>query len=517
MLSVVAAAGLFVALASWALSAPVGAAPDDTYHLPTIWCSWGEHETCKRDGNGSFRTPEVISEVCTYQRPMVSASCEYLRTEELVTAGHLLYVGSDQVLLGNSLFHRALRIFVGPESEQSSINMRISNVALAALMLLWAMVVSSPGARRALGLTWLVAIVPVGTFIMSSTNPSGWVIVGVGTYWAFLLAVLRPGGRSQLQRSSALVGAVVSAIIAIGARTDALVFIGGSTVAVTILAWPRIRDARGVKVGLALLAALILVLVATTPMRNRVLIVLNRIGDSPDADSRLTEDGLDPTLNHLLELPSYLWALMGGQAPTFVFPTAYLRGLGWLDTSVPSVVGIFALCAVVAVLVWGMGVYGGRKVAATLIAFLTLALSVLVPLEGINYAPTFVTQPRYVLPMLLVVIGIAALRPLRSGCPRMAMTVVVVVLMTIANATAQLASLHRYTNGESLPWMRLDMEPNWWWLGAPVGPTSVWVAGSVGFAIFACAVGLIARIGNVGRVRKAVEQTFEGVEADYLR
>ena len=288
-------------------------------------------------------------------------------------------------------------------------------------------------------------------------------------------------------------------------------------IAVTVLAWPRIRNKRGLKVGLALLAALIVVLLATTSMRNRVLIVLNRIGDSGSADPRLIESGLSPTLNHTLELPSYLWALIGGQAPTFAFPTAYLRGLGWLDTGVPSVVGIAVLVALVSVFAWGMGVYNSRKVGAVSISLIALIGAVLVPLESVNFGVGHSLQPRYFLPMLVVVLGLAALRPMRTGRPRLALTVLVVALMIIANATAHLASLHRYTNGESLPWMRLDMEPNWWWLGAPIGPTTVWIAGSVGFAVFACAVGLIARIGTVGRDRKAVEQTFQGVEADYLR
>jgi len=89
--------------------------------------------------------------------------------------------------------------------------------------------------------------------------------------------------------------------------------------------------------------------------------------------------------------------------------------------------------------------------------------------------------------------------------------------MTVANAAAQLASLHRYTNGESLPWMRLDMEPNWWWLDAPVGPTTVWFAGMVGFAAFAIAVALIARGGFHRRDRIAVQETFQGVETDNTR
>ena len=513
-LPIIAAVGLFVAMLSWAFSSPVGSAPDDTYHLPTIWCSWGEHDTCTRDDEGSFQAPQTVSEVCTFQRPLVSASCEYLRSDEQVTVGHLRYVASDEQLQGNAVFHRVLRILVGTDAEQSALNMRILNVALAGVMFAWAMVVSRGGARRALALSWLVVVVPVGMFMVSSTNPSGWVVTGVGTYWAFLLTVLRSQGSSVVHRVFSVAGLLASAFIAVGARADALVFIGGSTVAVVVLAWPQIREKRGVKVGLALLAAAIVVLIAFTSVRDRLVRVIGGIGSAEGADPRLVENGLNPTVNHLVELPSYLWALIGGQAPTFGFPTAYLRGLGWLDTSIPSITGVATLVALVAVVVWGMGAYGWRKVVAVGIAFMTLCAAIVLPLEGANYGPTYVMQPRYVLPMLFVVVGLAALRPLASGRPRLVTMVVIVVLMIVANAAAQLASLHRYTNGESLPWMRLDMEPNWWWLGAPVGPTTVWFAGTVGFAVFAIAVALIARGGFHRRDRVAVQQTFQGVETD---
>lgn len=496
----------------WAFSSPVGSAPDDTYHLPTIWCSWGEHERCQRDGEGSFQAPQVVSQVCTYQRSQVSASCEYLRTDGLVTVGHLRYVGSDTQLQGNAVFHRFLRGFVGPDAEQSALNMRLFNVSLAAALFTWALLVSSAGARRALALSWLVASVPVGMFVISSTNPSGWAISGVGTFWAFLLAAVRNSGGHRLAAS---IGAVVSGVVAVGARADALVFIGGSTLAVAVIAWPRIRRQRGVLIGVFALAALIAVLVALTSVRYRLQIVIQGFGGSEGTDPRLTAGGVNPTLNHLLELPSYLWALIGGQGPTFAFPTAYLRGLGWLDTSVPSITGVFMLIAVVVVVSWGLGKYSARKIAAITLAFLVLIGAILIPLEGVNYLPTFVMQPRYALPMLYVVIALAALRPARSGRPRLVLVVLIVVLAVVANAAAHLTSLRRYTNGEALPWMRLDMEPSWWWLGAPVGPTTVWLIGALGFLVFAIAVASIAR-GNRRR-RVAPKEAFQGIEPDHIR
>jgi hypothetical protein len=517
LLSVIAGIGLFVALGSWAYSSPVGSAPDDTYHLPTIWCSWGEHESCARDEQGSLRAPQTVSDVCTYQRPLVSASCVYLRSDRLVTVGHLTYVGSNQELQGNAVFHRVLRVFVGPDAERSALYMRLFNVGLAVVMFVWALLVSRGGPRRALALSWLVASVPVGMFMVSSTNPSGWVVTGVSTYWAFLLAVIRPSKSGSTRRTFAFVGLIVSAFIAVGARADALVFIGGSTVAVLVISWPQIRSKRATEWGLLVLGLAFVVPVAVTSVRDRLLMVIGGIGSDEGADPRLTKGGLDPTLNHLLELPSFVWALIGGQSPAFAFPTAYLRGLGWLDTGIPSISGLLSLGALVAVAVWGMSVYDSRKASALGVTILTLCLAIILPLEGANFVSTYGMQPRYVLPMLLVVVAVSVLRPLAGGRPRLALIVVVVGSMIVADAAAQLTSLHRYTNGESLPWMRLDMEPNWWWPGAPVGPTGVWLIGVVGFTVFATTVGLIARTRTrLGR-KSSVDHDPMGLDTHHIR
>ena len=491
---VVAGLGLFIALLGWAFSSPVGSAPDDTYHLPTVWCSWGEHESCVRDGQGSFQAPQMVTEICTYQRPQVSAACEYLRSDEPMTVGHLQYVGSDTVLQGNDVFHRVLRVFVGPDAQQSALNMRVFNAALASLLFSAALIVSGAGARRALALSWLVASVPVGMFIMSSTNPSSWAIMGVGTYWAFLLAAVRCR-TWDWRRWTAVGGTVASAAIAVGGRTDVLVFIAGSTLAVALIAWPRIRRNKALLIGLGVLAAAVAVLIVATSVRDRILIVLRGIGSSEGADPRLVESGVNPTVNHLLELPSFLWAMVGGQPPTFGFPTAYQWGLGWLDTSVPSVTGVLMLLALGIVIAWGLGGYNVRKVLAVVMALLTLVGAILLPLEGVNYAPTFVTQPRYYLPMLFVVIATVALRPVHNSRPRLALIALLVSSVVLANAAAHLASLHRYTNGELLPWTRFDLEPSWWWLGSPVGPNVLWGVGVIGFTVFAVAVGLISRDG----------------------
>ena len=525
VLPLLAGLGLFVSLSSWAMSSPVGSAPDDTYHLPTIWCSWGEHETCERASNGSFMVPQSIGETCLIQKSARSAACTYLQTNELTVAPHLALVETAEEketdvlsqLSGNAVYHRVLRVFVAPEAEFSALLMRFVNVLVASSLFAWALVVSRPGARRALALAWLVASVPVGMFIMSSTNPSSWAIAGVGTYWAFLLAVIQPRRDLTHARGIAIAGLLLSAIIAVGARADSLVFLGGSTLAVVILTWDSLRVRRVALIGLSLIALTIVVLTTLTSIGDRLSSAL-QVLMSPQGEVQVTDAvGVDKSLNHLVELPSFVWAFVGGQAPTFGFPTVYSRGLSWLDVGIPSIVGILMMVAVVTVMTWGLGCYNGRKIIAFGLVCVVLTAAILVPLEGTNYGPEVVLQPRYFLPMLYVVVGLAALRSWSSGKPRIAILTIIVGSAVVANAVAQLAFLHRFTNGETLPWMRLDLEPSWWWLNFPLTPDATWLIGVVGFLWFGVTVALISRVRSGGLRRKAPQQTIEGFEADHVR
>ena len=525
ILPLLAGLGLFVSLSSWAMSSPVGSAPDDTYHLPTIWCSWGEHETCERASNGSFMVPQSIGETCLIQKSARSAACTYLQTDRLTIAPQLALVESDvekatdipSQLSGNAVFHRVLRVFVGPDAGFSALLMRFVNILMASLLFAWGLLVSRPRARRALALAWLVASVPVGMFIMSSTNPSSWAIAGVGTYWAFLLAVLQPRRDLPYARGLAVTGLLLSAVVAVGSRADTLVFLGGSTVAVVLLTWNSLRFRKVALIGLGLIAVGIVVLTTVTSIGDRLAVVIQTFTSSQEEATSTNVLGIDNTINHLVEMPSFVWAFVGGQAPTFGFPTAYLRGLSWLDVGVPSIVGILMAVAVTAVMTWGLGSYNARKIGALVFAVFVLGAAILVPLEGTNYGEMVVLQPRYFLPMLYVVVGLAALRSWSSGKPRIAILTIVVGSTVVANAAAQLAFLHRFTNGETFPWMRLDLEPSWWWLNFPLPPDAVWLIGVFGFLWFGAVVALISRVRTERFHRETPQQTIEGFEPDHVR
>ena len=493
--AVVAALGLMVSLWAWALSSPVGSAPDDTYHLPLAWCAWGEHETCVRGPDGVALVPETIAGICTYQRPAVSASCEYLRGSDLTAAGHLQYVGTEAAFGNTTMFHRFMRVFVGPDAERSAIAMRMFNGVLAGALFLWSLLIAPGNVRRAVALSWLVVLVPVGLFIIASTNPSSWATLGVASFWGFGLTFLAGSGVSKRRRVSAAIGAAVSLVIAVSARADTLVFIAGTVIALVVMRWPRVRSQAYARYAGIPIAVVLVVLFASTSIRDRLAAAWSGLisAEPPPPDPSLTVNGLNPTVTHLIELPSYLMGFIGGHAPTFAFPNSYSRGLGWLDTGVPSLVAPLVFAALVLAVGWGLQVYNWRKVVAVTIAGLTLVGSIIIPLIGANFGPTVTLQPRYSLPMVFVLVGLMLIRPSRLGSPRALTVALIIVGVFIAHAAASLANLRRYTNGETLPWTRLDLIPNWWWPDFPLSPETMWFFGLAAFAAFSVGVAKISR------------------------
>ena len=70
---------LIVSFGSWAFSSAVGGAPDDDYHLSSIWCSSFAGDTCEVDPGGEgVYIPESLREgiYCYYHNPTQSAGCQ---------------------------------------------------------------------------------------------------------------------------------------------------------------------------------------------------------------------------------------------------------------------------------------------------------------------------------------------------------------------------------------------------------------------------------------------------------
>src|SRR5690554_3963649 len=67
-----------IALMAWAFASPVGAGPDDDYHLVSAWCAVVDGEDCAEGSTPNTRVvPKAVAEPhCYAQDPLESAACQ---------------------------------------------------------------------------------------------------------------------------------------------------------------------------------------------------------------------------------------------------------------------------------------------------------------------------------------------------------------------------------------------------------------------------------------------------------
>lgn len=462
----------FVVGCCWALASPPSSAADDDFHLTSIWCAWGNSETCAiTDEANIVRVPEKV----------VQGSCFTVDTGK----DGRCYAALSSRLIGTYRvnpswgtyppgYYMAMRAFVGTDVERSVLFMRVANVAIASAFLASLLILTRSSVRRASILAWTIAFSPVAIFFIASTNPSSWTIIGVGTFWAFLLA-FGSSARWRSRRAIAnLVLAGVAALLALMSRADAAVYLGTSMVAVAILAWPDLRTRmsrhRRITVVAGVLVALVLAGAATNLLR-----YLQNSLSFPAAN--LDSGQPNAVIKTLLELPTFLAGVLGGQAPLwsqseYLFNTGlpgytspgFTYGVGWVDVFNPAISGTFVLAAAAGAVFVGFSRYNWRKVVAFVWIVAMLVVQVLAMRGLVEFAAIWFLQPRYVMPIVLVAIGIALYGPVTAD-PMFARAQrwALVALVSIAASVSYIATLSRYTRGQGSAFSNISADPFWWW------------------------------------------------------
>lgn len=456
---------MMLAGTAWALSSPPGSSPDDDFHLASIWCGLGnEPGVCEPNSDPTLtrRVPaDVVAAPCFARDPAASGACSYNLGEELIPAR--ANEGSYP-----RLYYAFAHLFVRDSVPISVLSMRLANLALAAALLTSAIYLASPILRKATAMAWLATTVPYVLFFVASTNPTGWVVAGLGVYWAFLWRWLV--GRPGRGRLAAGVLAVVSAGVASGARADGAAYLGLVTAAVLVLATRRPDE---------LIRARILLPVSVVLAG---FVVYVAAGQSQALGGMGTGAGL-PGRSGL--------GLLGGNLysyPYLVFGNFGVSwGLGWLDTAMPPLVGALASAAALLVVAQGGRLRARKYLGLSFLAVPLVVLPLLILQRGGNVVFENV-QPRYLLPLIIVFIGLLLLeerKPSRETCPRR-WRLLAVLCAGVANMIALQTNLRRYVTGVDVAGFDLDRGREWWWQHLPVGANAVWVIGSVaGFAFFA--------------------------------
>lgn len=458
-----------IALGAWAFASPIGAAPDDDYHLVSIWCANGGGEHCADGENAANRTITASLEKlhCYAYDEERSAGCQEA----------VLEAGSSQTTVttrGNfageypPLFYASMGLLSGENIIASAMSMRWVNV-LIFVGLAVALYLLLPVFRRGnLVWGWLVTLVPLGIFLVTSNNPSSWAIMGVGSAWLSLLGYFESTGT----RKFALGGIFVfSVLLASGARADAAFFTGGAIVTVLVLKFlPERRFMlSAILPAVGLVVALLFFLSATQAGIGSEGFTTAPSDERPDAEVALGSLGL--VAFNILNLP-YLW--------TGVFGA---WGLGWLDTHLPTIVLWGSAASFIGVGFAGLAVMSWRKVVAFVGTGLVLVFLPLYVLYQSNAAVGTYLQSRYLLPLVvifaLVLVFVPQGREFRLGAVQ---RWAVIFGLSVANFVALQVNIRRYVTGVDAPGISLDAGAEWWWSGVPFSPNAVWLLGSVAFA-----------------------------------
>lgn len=465
-----------IALLAWVFASPIGAGPDDDYHLISTWCAGPTAgDTCAEAeaGGTQHQIPVELADISCYAGySEQSAACQAGvfdgDLDETVTSSRGNFAGEYP-----PLYYAIMGLFTSADIQTSALAMRVFTVVLFVGIMTALYLLLPVGRRPTLIVGWLVTTVPLGIFLLASNNPSAWATIGVGTSWIALLGYFETVGRPRIALGGIY---AVGVIMAAGSRGDAALYAGLATVLVLVYVFQKHRG--------FLLASILPVVMGLVALA--FLLASRQAGAGIDGFSGGNGDdavggqvepepvaqdlsGFGRLAYNLLNVP-LIWAGSLGE-----------WGLGWLDTSMPAVVTFGAIAAFVAAGLMGIGKMTVRKaVVVGVLVFVLWALPVFVLQQGGGIVGEQV-QPRYLLPLVVLLGGMLALaKPGTSIQWTRTQRRVVASSLAIAHFVALHMNIRRYVTGVEGAGFNLDAEIEWWWT-APFSPMFVWIVGSLAY------------------------------------
>ena len=464
------AVSLLLVLLGWSVSSPLGASPDDDYHLASIWCSENSYlypctQVPGEQGGASFLVPAVLieSHICYAFQPNSTAECvegvqDTLRLTDRINQVQGLYPGG---------FYRTMSLFASSDYGTSVFVMRAVNSLLAVLLLAAFLFVGRALLQRSVLLVFPVMLIPLAVFLFASTNPSSWTIIGSVFYFLFGMNALSCAPRSRSQIAS-LVFAVASAVLAIASRVDGSAFIVVITIALGLVAG---RDS----LRRSWVATSTLLITGLAAAVSFLAQGLGPAGSSTTIGESRYVGGL--LFTNVLEIPGFLGGAVGA-AP-----------LGWLDTRLPGLVATVGLVGVGAIAFWGLSFMNVRKALGAI--FLLLAafgIPVLLAQQQRIEVLEFV-QARYLLPLLVVLLLVLVITvpPWLEARFPLVPHATLTVLVSLSGVSAVWVNFHRYAYGADAPYWSRILTSEWPGLLGPFSSVLIvlGMAATVSFSVLA--------------------------------
>ena len=462
------AVGAMITLGSWALSSPPGSGPDDEFHLAGIWCSHGfRKQFCEKVTNRDYvKVPLTLHRnggprtvFCYAGNSQISAGCIRGLDAEAVTKLESSKRFNSSTTASN--FYKANGFFVSPNVNASILTMRFFQIAIF-FGLISFMIYSSGERKWAILLALFVGMVPVGLFIIPSTNPSSWAITGVVSAGICSMNFLVSSKRSH--RVIAVIGFVVALLFTRNVRTDINIMMA---ICITLgaLSGFLIRETdRSYKFDRAKLLKL----------------------------GFLVAPGL--VYIHIKAGPLYPWSIvkfiLGGSFYSFSndSPQAFL---GFLGGSIQMGSADFAPTPVVLILmsvgfatfivITSKFVPLKMKISSGFGVSLLFFLSYWFSLGAIALASRYIMAIYLVLLATFSASAVASRKTLNLQFSKSSL-VTIFLAISLAQSLSLHQSIRRYVTGTNIAGWNLNKGAQWWWTYGP-SPMTIWLIGSVAFGV----------------------------------
>ena len=367
---------------AWAVSSPVGASPDDDYHLGAIWCPPPVDSTGCRittiDGKKAVGVPQSLEKknvTCYAFDHNNSAACTLAFSDE--APGATLRWDDGNYPWG---YYQFQHLLVGSDTARSVLAMRLVNTMITLALMGAILLLADAALRLSLGVALVTGWVPMGLYFVTSLNPSSWALTGTLAFTAGLLGASRSSGWRRWGLDAC---AAAGAVLACTSRGDSAFYMLVCTVALAFaVPWSRalVREA-----ALAVVASG----AGTWIMAHTKVAGLNLAGEVED-------NGLS-TLSiawmNIKALPDYLKGFTG-----------HGIGPGWNDVSYGGTVERLAGLVVMVVLIVGAWRMSWRRFLSTgAVMGAICGVPVVIGIRG-HFSNVEFYQPRYMLPLFAVAV-----------------------------------------------------------------------------------------------------------------
>ena len=416
----------FFILLGWAVGSPPGSSPDEDLHLTSAWCySKYQGATCE---TVPLRLVEVGK--CYFKDSGTIATCEKSIPEDEVLP--------ERIYSDKSYYH-FLANFVSQDSiDKSTVQMRLANSFFSSISILILVLLTSRLIYLPIIISWLVVNIPLGFFLISSVNPSSWLYIFSFLFLPLTYRIFAEKKRPYLFMTNLLILGLTF-LLSLNARPDTLLF--ASIFGITLLPVIFSSEVKKLRTQIAIyLSTLFISIYLMLSIWSRSNLVNFR-------ESKISSWEI------VTSLPSIITGVFGGW------------GLGSLETTMPPVTYVGSFVIVLALLFYGLRFVNlPEAVSIFLIGLFAFIVPFFVSLRS-NLRVGEWLQPRYILPIFYVLIGLSLIVIFRSFHEK-SLLIIVNLIFFLSSITFTF-SLHtfyrRYVVGLDNFNLFFKKTNSWWW------------------------------------------------------